>query len=355
MYIPKVTIVVSPRERFSFARQSLESIYKHTQIPFRLVYVDGNSPAEVQQYLLDQAQQRQFQLIRTEYYLSPNRARNLGLALVETPYVAFVDNDVIVADGWLSALIDCAEKTGATIVGPLMCQDEPVHETIHFAGGESRIIEDVKGRRLLREKMYKQGQKLSQKRFHFQRMPTELCEFHCMLVRRDIFDQVGFFDEAILNTKEHLDFCIIVAQAGGTVYFEPESLVTYVPGTLKSLADFHYYMLRWSDAWELASLGHLRQKWNLAENTYFTQRYKALGWRRRQAILLPLVRRLTLGVNNQLLEKVMMYGLLAPLEKTLNRYLTYRYAKSFSAQASQPTTLTPPSPRKLAAAETGTP
>lgn len=325
----EVTIVVSPRERFSYTRESLESLYEHTEIPFKLVYVDGNSPAQLQHYLETQAEEKNFQLIRTDRYLTPNQARNLGLTQVDTKYVVFVDNDVIVSPGWLTTLCRCAEETEATVVGPLMCQLEPVHTEIHFAGGESRIITDIKNRRHLREKMYKQGQKVADVCSQLKRRQTELCEFHVMLVRTQIFRRLGYFDETVLNTKEHVDFCLSVAQAGGTVYFEPESIVTYVPGLPLQWSDLHYYMLRWSDAWELASLARLQQKWNLAENSYFQHKYKALGWRRRDTILLPLIRQFTFGIKNQLLEKILMYGLFAPIEKLLNRYLTSRYAKQW--------------------------
>ncbi|NEQ25166.1 MAG: glycosyltransferase [Microcoleus sp. SIO2G3] len=323
----EVTIVVVPRERFSYTRESLESIFAYTQIPHKLVYVDGNSPPPIQQYLQAKAEEEGFELIRTDYYLSPNRARNLGLAKVDTPYVVFVDNDVVVTSGWLEALLNCAIETGATVVGPLMCQYLPLHEDIHFAGGESRIIRDVKGRNRLREKMYRQGQPVAKVRPQLQRSQTELCEFHIALVRTEIFDRIGQFDEAILNTKEHVDFCMAVAQAGGTVYFEPASLATYVPSSPLALSDWPFYMLRWSDAWELASLSRLRQKWDLAEDSYFKQKYKALGWRRRKTILMPVVHRLTFGIRNRWLEKVVMFGLLAPIEKRLNRTLTDRYAK----------------------------
>jgi GT2 family glycosyltransferase len=325
---PQVTIVVSPRERFSYTRESLESIYAFTEIPFKLVYVDGNSPPIIQGYLQEQSQQRNFELIRRDYYLYPNEARNLGLEKVDTPYVAFVDNDVIVSAGWLSALIDCAADTNAAVVGPLMCQDEPIHETVHFAGGEAHTLVDKKGRRRLREKMYKQGQKVATVRSQLQRMETELAEFHCVLVRSQIFEQLGLFDPQMLNTKEHLDFCMQVAALGEKVYFEPKSVVTYVQRSPLAWSDLHYYMLRWSDAWEMTSLERIRQKWDLSVDGYFQQKYKALGWRRRDTILRPFLRRLTLGFQHPLLDKVLMYGLFAPLEKHLNRYLTARYALS---------------------------
>jgi GT2 family glycosyltransferase len=322
-----ITIVVSPRERFSYTQESLESIYAHTPIPFRLIYVDGNSPPSVQRYLKTAAQTHGFELIRRDRYLYPNQARNLGLVQVTTPYVVFIDNDVIVTAGWLEALVQCAQETGATVVGPLMCQYLPLHEMIHFAGGESRVITDVNGRRRLREKMYRQGQKVADVRSKLQRTATELSEFHCVLVRTEIFDIVGKFDESMLNTKEHVDFCMTVAEVGGTVYFEPDSVATYVPIAPLKWMDLHFYMLRWSDAWELKSLIHLREKWNLAEDSYFQHKYKSLGWRRRNTILMPMIRRLTLGIRHRFLDKVLMYGLFAPIEKLLNRYLTHQHAR----------------------------
>lgn len=326
MVNPQITIVVVPRERFSYTRESLESVYEHTNLPFKLVYVDGNSPPDVQQYLQEQSREKEFFLTRTDYYLYPNRARNLGLAHVDTPYVVFLDNDVVVSPGWLKALVDCAEETGAAIVGPLVCHEQPVHEIVHCAGGETHINVDAKGRRRLREKMYKQGHRVEKVLSKMQRTQTELCEFHCMFARTQIFQQVGMLDETMLNSKEHLDFCMSVIQAGGNVYFEPACIVTYVPGPPLKRSDLHFYMLRWSDAWELASLSRFREKWDLAEDGYFQHKYKILGWRRKNSILRPLARHLALGWKGSLLEKAWVFALTLG-EKPLNHYLTASYAK----------------------------
>lgn len=325
---PQVTIVVAPRERFSFTHESLESIYSHTKIPFKLVYVDGGSPTKVRRYLEAQAREKEFQLIRTDYYLSPNEARNLGLAQVKTKYVVFMDNDVVVTPGWLKQLIECAEETGATVVSPLICQNEPVHEIVHCAGGESGVLQVTKDdqvRRSIIEKIYKQGRRVADLRHQLQRKQTGLAEFHCMIVRTEIFERIGQLDEGIFNTKEHVDFCIAVVQAGGTVYLEPASVVTYVPGPPLEWTDIPFYMLRWSDAWELASLHRLRDKWNLTEDEYFKNKYKKLGWRRKMTIIKPLSRNLTFGRENKVLEQILIR-----LDKVLNSYLTTRYARSHS-------------------------
>jgi GT2 family glycosyltransferase len=323
---PEVTIIVAPRERFSYTKQSLESIYENTEHPFKLIYVDGGSPSHIKEYLQAQAGEKQFQLIRTECYLSPNHARNLGLRQVTSKYVVFIDNDVVVTPGWLKALVQCAEETGATVVSPLVCQGTPVHEEVHCAGGESGVLVETKGettRRRMIEKIYKQGRKVADVRPQLQRFKTGLAEFHCMIVRTEIFQQIGLLDEGLLNTKEHVDLCILVTEAGGTVYLEPESVVTYVPGPPLEWTDLHYYMLRWSDAWELASLKRLRDKWNLTEDEYFKNKYNRLGWRRHMSIISPLARSLPIGnFGSRALGKILRFT-----DKALNSYITTRYAQ----------------------------
>ena len=78
--LPRVTIGVVQRERFSLTRESLESLYASTSVPFDLIYVDAGSPRHVRRYLEAQASARGVQLIQRPHHLSPNRARNLVLA-----------------------------------------------------------------------------------------------------------------------------------------------------------------------------------------------------------------------------------------------------------------------------------
>jgi GT2 family glycosyltransferase len=313
---PKVTIVVVPRERFSLAARSLQSIYDVTDFPFRLVYVDGGSPSGVRRHLERQAEQRGFELIRTDHYLSPNQARNLGLRRVESEYVVFMDNDVVVAPGWLAGLVRCAEETGATVVSPLNCQGEPVHEVIHFAGGECHVRTEQRADRNERhmvDTIARQGQRLGDVRAQLKRERTEVAEFHCLMARTAIFDKIGPFDEGMLAVRENLDFCLLVRQAGGTVYLDPASVITYLDG----------YVVRWSDEWTLASLHRFRAKWRLTEDAYFARQYDTLGWRREVYL-----------IQNTLLRRVPSWRIRAvlgklvfPLEEFLARRAVARHAQ----------------------------
>jgi GT2 family glycosyltransferase len=344
--MPKVTIVVGPRERFSHTQASLESVYRNTHYPFDLVYVDVCTPPIIQNYLNAQAKEKGFTLVRTDYYISPNQARNVGLRQVlkeaKAQYVVFLENDVVVEPGWLTQLVTCAEETGAEVVGPLTCIGKPELGVIHNAGGATYILNDVKpdGRvkRRLRQEAYLTGQAIAQVQDQMHRTQCDYVEFHCLMARTDVFAKVGLLDEGMLATREHIDFCLSVKEVGGKIYCEREAVVTTdtvgIADNKKGLEelvgtnplpdfkwyDLPYFMVRWCNAWDRASLDHLRQKWNLAEDSYFKKRYRIIGNRRRELLVKPLVQRLTFGRGHAGLEQ-----LLNGLEQWLNDFFYQRH------------------------------
>lgn len=322
---PSITLVVAPRERFGYVQPSLESIYRHTRIPFELVYIDVDSPRYLRHYLARSAAEKNFTLLRTKRFLSPNQVRNLGLSHVKTDYVLFIDNDIHVSPGWLEALLKCAQETDATIVSPLICVGKPLHERILMAGGELSFFQEKNGPhkyRRLYKKCYLANRSATLMKHQLRQRACNYAELSCMLVKREIFNQVGLLDEKLLNTQEHLDFCLSVGKAGGKIYCEPASVVTYVPEMPKSLSDWMYCMLRWSDAWEAESLIHFQRKWGLDMDRDFVKRFQKLGHQRHQILLLPLLRRLTGGRRLPWLEKLAI-----SLERWFNECITDRHRR----------------------------
>lgn len=290
---PSVTIVVTPRERFGVALEAFESIVELTDEPIDLIYVDAGSPAHIATRISDMCAKSGFQYCRLDHFLSPNQARNFGYRKAQTPYIAFLDNDVIVSNGWLNSLLNRAKESGADVVVPLTCQKRPLHTEIHQAGG--RITEDVQAflngppeqRRLVDEHIL-QGQKVAE--VDLMAGETQCCEFHCVLVRKTALDRTGGLDEELLATKEHLDFSLGVWKAGGKIVFEPESIVTYLFPDRKSpltSEDWAFFTLRWSPLWLVKSQEHFQKKWELVADPFFEQRKDGLTWRHRLGIAVP--------------------------------------------------------------------
>lgn len=257
-----VSILVVPREQFGKTRRTLESLYANTAIPFKLVYVDGNSPRRVARYLKAESIRRNFTLIRTERYLAANEARNIGLAHVDSEYVVFLDNDVEVTAGWLEALIRCAEETGAGAVGPMYYLGDPKDGIIHTLGAEMRIA-DERGERRYFEAHQHVNRRADDIRPQLVRREIDLIEFHCALARTDVVRRIGALDEQLLSFLDHNDFCLAVRQAGATIFSEPRAIVAHLSPPPLEPSDMPYFILRWSNAWIDASISRFSQKYGL--------------------------------------------------------------------------------------------
>ena len=324
----RATVIVTQRERFGMTEESLESLFAHTPRA-DVIYVDGNSPPRIRDLLAREAKARGFTLIREDRFLTPNQARNLGVAATETEYVAFVDNDVLYTEGWLDRLVECADETGAEVVAPLTCQGLPAHTEIHHAGGDYAEGGDMAGffegdpelGRAFDEVMHGHAEKVSAWEGRLQRQETGMCEFHCVLARRDVFDRIGPLDEKMLSTKEHIDFSMSVKKAGGRVVFEPASVVTYVfPCRARPLnpEDWPFFALRWSDSYGRRSLEHFIAKWNLkTKPDYVRSKQGIYAMRRLQGILIPMMRRMPVIGRNDRLAKALARASMAP-ERIVN-------------------------------------
>ncbi|MBF2098375.1 MAG: glycosyltransferase [Gloeomargaritaceae cyanobacterium C42_A2020_066] len=268
---PQVTLIVVPRERFSLTEASLANLYQKTDYPFDLVYIDGNSPPSVRQFLEAQAQAKGFHYHRTPHYLSPNRARNLGLSLIDltkTDYVVFVDNDVLFQPGWLEALVSCAEETGAWLVGPL-CLEGDDFKTLHIVSGSLAS----RGQRLVEQRPFMHRPLAEVTPNFLERHRTQLLELHTILIRAEALQALGGFDETLISMGEETDLCLKVARQGKAIYAEPKAVMTYVPPFDPQPMDLPFFFVRWSRAWCEQSQAHFQSVWGVAQDSPNIQHY----------------------------------------------------------------------------------
>jgi GT2 family glycosyltransferase len=280
-----VTLLVVPRDHFGQARASLENLLETVPEEVHWVYVDSASPRRVRRWLEAQAARRpRFTLLRHDGFLTPNQARNLGLRHCRTPWLVFLDNDVFGQPGWLEALARCADDTGADLVNPIVCIGGELHENIHLAGGFSRIDETDEGR-FFNESHGPVYEKVADARPALERAPVTIVEFHCLLARREAVAKVEPLDERLTATREHLDFGLQLQATGFALWFEPDSVVTYLTPPPFSRGDRRYFLLRWNDDFCRESTEWFYDKWDLPRD----QKYRKwidvhLEKRRRRAM-----------------------------------------------------------------------
>ncbi|MEZ5263439.1 MAG: hypothetical protein R2755_17125 [Acidimicrobiales bacterium] len=136
-------------------------------------------------------------MVRSERYLSAQRGPPASAAPAWTPSSwCSSTTSLIVTDGWLQAMIDRADATGAWAVGPLYFEGDPADEIIHMAGGVIEVRGEHGHRSFTTEHLL-QGAPLAEAGDAVQPGPCDFVEFHCMLMRTGRLRELGPLDEAL--------------------------------------------------------------------------------------------------------------------------------------------------------------
>jgi mycofactocin system glycosyltransferase len=110
-----VTVVIPVRDDAASLDHCLAAIRKHDPGGGLVVVDDGSRQHD---RIADIAARYGAQRVRLEENCGPAAARNLGLAMVRTPLVAFVDTDVTVVEDWLPWLLGSFADPEVVLVAP---------------------------------------------------------------------------------------------------------------------------------------------------------------------------------------------------------------------------------------------
>jgi len=264
---PQVTVVITCRERHQLTEVMLEELVRNTAMPVRLLYIDTGDPEWLRARIADRSREWSLEVIRFEGNLWPTQARRRVVDLIDTEYAVFMDNDVLVRPGWLESLYACAEETGAGIVGPLYLWGRDAQSnTIHMAGGDL-VWERGDGNDndvALRADHRCTGARLDQ--VALRREECDFVEFHCMLMRREVFRAPAVFDEAIVCVHEHIHAGLVARGLGYKIFLEPAAKVNYLAFFPYSLADLPLFRWRWSLEAGESSIRGFADRWGIIDD-----------------------------------------------------------------------------------------
>lgn len=259
----RLSVVIVPRERWSLAVRSLDATLAVLPSGTQLVYVDGGSPRDIRDAIEERVGAHGGRFLHRDHVLAPNEARNLGLVECDREYVIVHDNDVFPRPRWAEALVQCADETGAGMVGPLVFHGySPDSDEIHIAGGEIAIDAGV----MVRNERFFGHQRLGDLAAPLERATTSQIEYHSCLFRREVIESLLPLDEEIRSMADHEDVTLAIADLGYPLMFEPTSEVTYLLMQKIHPMDRGFWQLRWSNDWNRRSLDRFCSKWDLSRD-----------------------------------------------------------------------------------------
>ena len=116
----KCTIMMVTFNRLDLTKKTIEELFKNTKRPFNMVVVDNGSEDDTVPYLTDRLSSAVNNTSLNDFTIINNN-KNLGIAIGRNKcllasakwndqWLATIDNDVILPNGWLSKCIESLEK-----------------------------------------------------------------------------------------------------------------------------------------------------------------------------------------------------------------------------------------------------
>ncbi len=305
-------VVVNQRDRYDWPEVLIAALFKALPPGTPVLFVDGGSPPAVRAALQRSAEKWGFELLRREAFVCANQARLLALARLSAAYLLCVENDVRLSPGCADLLVAAAERRRADVVVPLVLEENGSgRQRIHLAGGICRLQRRWGGMRLRVRQHQWHGVPAQHSAVP---APTELVEYHALLLRTSFARVHPLHDPAIESIPEVLDFSLAVQRAAGRCWLEPAAVAVFLTPERVLAANRSMFQHRWSDRIQRQGIAHFRRKWGLgpwswvlASQLAWAVAHRSLARRR------ALHRQLSLEVYG-----ILNRRLLAPLQEWLS-------------------------------------
>jgi GT2 family glycosyltransferase len=286
---PQATVVVVSRDRWSIAPATLDLLLERTDPRHSVVVVDGRSPRRVAASFDRLAASGRIRVARRGRHLASNEARNIGADGATTEWIAFVENDSVLSDGWLETLLEVGEARGAASVYPVYLEPGPGSPVVHGLGADLEVG-GPPGARLLREHQFHIGRPWHEVADEIAPVARVQAEPHAMVIRRGVLEQLGGLDEGLLSWFDHTDLALHHQQLGIEAWLVPEVTCLYLTPPPVAFQDVPSFLLRWSRDWFARSRDRLCQVWDLDHKGAAWIEHARYGASVRRSVLTPWAR-----------------------------------------------------------------
>lgn len=250
-----VDIVIPVFNGYGLLKDCLKSVQAHTEPPYHIWIGDDCS---IQTALLDFYKR----INDPRITVNINKGRrgfpgncNDTSALGSAPFICLLNSDTRVSVGWLDAMMDNMADEEVGIVGSRLVypRERGEHgDTIQHAG----VARNSEG---LPYHIYRYYAKAAPE--VMRRLKVNCVTFACVLIRRELWQQMGGLDEVFrLGQYDDVDFCWRAVHAGRSIVYEPNSMVYHYE---------HGSEASWNNTDNIRNRNLLMERWgNLGSDEY---------------------------------------------------------------------------------------
>ena len=240
------SIIIPVWNKRELTEQCLSELAKVTSgISYEVIVVDNHSTDDTGRFLNQLS--GDIQIIRNSENLGFAKGCNQGARAARGRFLIFLNNDTIPLENWLAALVaEVVSHPDVGVVGSkLLYEDDTIqHAGVVFSRAGCMPYHVYRN-------FHRDHPAVNRRRI-FQSVTAA-----CMLIRREIFEAAGGFDEEFQNGFEDVDLCLKVKEKGWKIVYQPLSVLYHLesqtPGRkTNEQANAVRFLTRWGQHWWLA-------------------------------------------------------------------------------------------------------
>ena len=237
----KISIIIPTRDQLDLLSRCIDSLQKTSYENYEVIIVDNDSEAEeTRQYLA----KTHLRVVRFRGPFNFSAMNNYAVEQTDSPWLLFLNNDVeVIEPDWLSAMAEHVQRPQVGAVGARLLYAD---DTIQHAG----VVLGVGGMADHAFRGFPADNPGVARQLQITRNYSAVTGA-CLLTRRDLFRQVGGFDEEHLPVSfSDVDLCLKLRRAGYLIVYTPFAKL------------YHHEFATRQRAYEPMESEVIRQRWS---------------------------------------------------------------------------------------------
>jgi len=213
---PEVTIIIPTRDKADVLRRCIDSVLeKTTYANYRILIVDnGSSEPATHRYYEQLGREERIRIIHYAREFNFSALNNFAVRQVQSGYLVFLNNDTeVITPQWLEEMVGLGQRQDVGAVGCLLLYE---NDTVQH-GGVIIGIGGIAGHAHKHYSVDEEG--------YFGRLKVvqnlSAVTAACLLLRRQVFDEVGGFSEELSHAFNDVDLCLKIREKGYLNVYTP--------------------------------------------------------------------------------------------------------------------------------------
>jgi GT2 family glycosyltransferase len=267
----RVSIIVPTRDHAEDVDRCLTSIFeKSTYSNFEIIILDNGSTDEDALDVLTKWETQEPERVRVVRYDVPfnfSHINNYAVRYSTGRFLLFLNNDTeVIAPGWMEAMIEQAQRRPIGAVGARLLYPD---DTIQHAG----VVMRLNGVAAHGHRAWP-----ADAPGYFGVVQTinnfSAVTGACLMMRREVFDEIGGFEEQLAVAWNDIDLCLRIREAGYRIVYVPHALLYHFESKSRGPVDTPEKRER-----EHREIAFLQKRWNCAEqdDPYYSPHLTLIG------------------------------------------------------------------------------